>query len=143
MLNYKERLDMIEIADQQSISDAKRRIVEHCEQNPRFQSFVETVLDFARPLKASAWAPDALRTLIWQISNIDIEGCHGLGGVLTSLAHFMGNYFLDDSYFLVYQDHEGFWNAKDWQDEGATQDPQALIDAAIANVKFYETYDPY
>ena len=60
----------------------------------------------------------------------------------SDLNSFIGNYFLDDSYFLMSADDcYGCWQAKGSDEVGSSQNPLVLIAAAEDNANFYYHMD--
>lgn len=136
---YSLQLDKVEAHHHHAIENSKARIAKYCEQYPNIRLFVEAVLNFDEPWGTGASLPRVLRTLFWEISQMELKQANP--DTLCSLASFVGNYFLDDSYFILEKDRHGFWRGRSYDDEGSTQNPLALIRAAEENVKWYQDWE--
>ncbi|RYF04034.1 MAG: hypothetical protein EOO40_11595 [Deltaproteobacteria bacterium] len=121
------------------LQKSAKQLTEYCEADPRVREFVETVLDFTRtpPGEASS-VGFFLRTLLWEIAKVDISDnpFHGVA-TLYELRSFIGNYFMDDSYFVLYEEGKLMRAKSSQDDEHDTQDPRALLAAAQHNREYY------
>lgn len=82
----------------------------------------------------------ALHTLVWQISNVSFNSFHC--SWIEEILSFIGNYFLDDSYFKVERSKPyGMWVGSYGDDDSYTQDPMVLVEAAKDNAHFMKIFD--
>lgn len=136
--SYQDKLQAVAEINIGVIRRAQEDIAKNCEQYPDIKRFVDLVLDFRAEVQSCS-VPSSLRTLVWEISGMSIsDNPYHASSTLTSLASFIGNYFLDDAYFQVRQDQYGCWVGLVGDDDNSSQDPLELITAAEKNAQHYK-----
>ncbi len=86
---------------------------------------------------------------IWQISRVDLSSmansAHFDLDWSSKLLNFIGNYFLEDSAFSLVPSPRGAnafeFESSDGEGEKWLQNPLILIEAAIANINYYDQFD--
>lgn len=129
------------------ISEQFLELEGYCENYPEINEFVSIVTyPMLNPLNADKLnfeISDNLCTLIWQITNYDLRSAiyneyHFRGDWVYFLNSFIGNYFLDDSYFTLETGIWDTWTALVATDqEVISQNPYVLIEAAKDNANFF------
>jgi hypothetical protein len=128
-MNYKELLDRSVKFNIQDINRAAASIQADCEKYPDIKEFVELFLGDDK-------VASELQMLVYYITNWDMRPT--TSDVVVNLESFISNYFLDDSYFSVFEtDYCGKMIYKAKYDGDGTQKPRLLIDAARHNVEVY------
>ncbi len=121
------------------LQNSKLKLAEYAQEDGDIGEFIAMALDFGDHFGQNA-RPGAyeLRTMLWAISGIELsKNPYHDTCTLKKLHTFVGGYLLDDSYFVV-EKRDSFFTARGVGDdcETGTQDPRALIDAALSNHEY-------
>jgi len=141
-MNYNELILTVRAINISCIDQSIKRLQDYCEQYPDVKEFVELILDEHNPIGRQ------LCTFVWQISgqSISFNDYHSTD-TLYQLRSFIGNFFMDDSYFNVrvvpYYPNLTEYGAYASGDSAGTQDPKVLINAARHNIALYNKVDRF
>ena len=117
------------------------RLQGYCEKYPHLVEFVELITslltnDSLAEHTQKRMIAEQLSRFVWQLTGYNICSDHYGCDWANELNSFIGNYFLDDSYFkLEPTDSWGHWQVSNCFEQRSSQDPTALILAAKENVE--------
>jgi hypothetical protein len=107
-----------------------------CIDRPDIAEFLDIILNGSDDyLELTHSITSAMRMLVWDISGIDLQySPYSNSFIIEDLNSFIGNYFFDDSYFLLEKNKRGEWKSVSNPDYGC-QDVELLIKCAKENGK--------
>jgi hypothetical protein len=107
-----------------------------CIGRPDIAEFLDIVLNISSDYHELSYnVTHAMRMLVWEISGIDLQySPYSNSFILEDLNSFIGNYFFDDSYFLLEKNERGEWKSVSNPDHGC-QNVELLIKCAKENGK--------
>ena len=122
------------------------KLANYCARYPAIDEWVKAI---TYPLsgeeeKDELAVSSALSTFLYDIGGYDI-GFSRYRSIspdwVVQLNNFIGNYFLDDSYFKLTRGTWNIWQASTCPEQNSSQDPRVLLIAARENAKHYQLLD--
>jgi hypothetical protein len=135
-MNVHENIELLRQRTTDLMNSYLAELESSCIDRPDISEFLDIVLNTCDDYhELSHSVTHAMRMLVWEISEIDLQHSpYGSNFILEDLNSFIGNYFFDDSYFLLEKNKRGEWTAVSNPDYGS-QNVELLINCAKENGK--------
>lgn len=127
------------------------KLQDYCEEYPNIAEFISPILTYGSEQAYCGGSPEANlgRQIIqhmWEINGMDLSSIgnrsHFDLSWVSTLNSFIGNYFLDDSYFSLSKiGIGGSYKFKAETEDMALQDPLIILEVAKVNMAIYAALD--
>jgi hypothetical protein len=137
-----EKLSILREETLKAVSEQFKELQEYCESSKAIAEFVDYICasrineQEEGERTFDVCVGNEIAQFMYEISPLGTSNMGSEFCWVEEVIYFIGNYFIDDSYFQFTQDKRGLFAFRS-DNDGGYQDPSILIEAAKAHVKYY------